>query len=144
MTTIVGNITEVPTVRHTQAGTAVANVTVAVNRKEREQEITDYHDVTLWGSLAENAATLARGTRVIAVGTYKSRKYEDGNGSKRTAWFIDATAFGPELRWATATVTKTRTDQPAQAPAPQPNYVSEDISGDPWATTPIPESDVPF
>lgn len=134
MTTIVGNVTERPTVRYTQGGTPVANVTVAVNRKDRDQEATDYHDVTLWGTLAENAASLDRGTRVIAVGTYKSRKFEDNAGNKRTAWFIDATAFGPELRWATANVTKTQSDRaPQTVPA-----------GDPWTTTSVPAEDTPF
>jgi single-strand DNA-binding protein len=117
MTTICGNLTEVPSVNYTNSGTPVANITVAVNRKERDQEVTDYHDVTLWGSLAENAATLDRGTRVIAVGTIKSRKFQDREGNNRTAWFLDATAFGPELRFATAVVTKTQ--RGASAPAPR-------------------------
>jgi single-strand DNA-binding protein len=108
MTTIVGNLTEIPTTNHTNSGTPVANVTVAVNRKERDQEVTDYIDVTLWGSLAENAASLDRGTRVVVVGTFKSRKFVDKDQNNRTAWFLDATAFGPDMRWATAAVTKTQ------------------------------------
>lgn len=107
MTTIVGNLVDVPQVNTTHSGTSVANIAVAVSRKERDQEVTDYVDVTLWSTLAENAAGLDKGTRVIAVGTFKSRKYVDGNGSNRTAWYLDASAFGPELRWATAQVTKT-------------------------------------
>lgn len=107
MTTIVGNLTDVPVIRRTSSGTAVTNVTVAVNRKERDQEVTDFHDVTLWGSLAENVAGLDRGTRVVAVGTIKSRKFQDRDSQTRTAWFLDATAFGPELRWATAVVQRT-------------------------------------
>lgn len=120
MTTIVGNTTDAVELRYTNNGTPVANITVAVTRKEREQEVTDFHDVTLWGSLAENAASLDRGTRVVAVGTIKSRKYETREGQQRTAWFLDATAFGPELRWATAQVTKTggrRESVAAGAPA---------------------------
>ena len=106
MTTIVGNTTDVAQVKTTNSGTSVANVTVAVNRKERDQDVTDYVDVTLWSSLAENAAHLDKGTRVIVVGTFKSRKFQDRDGNNRTAWFLDATAFGPELRFATAQVTK--------------------------------------
>lgn len=116
MTTICGNLTEIPTLNHTNSGTPVANVTVAVNRKERDQEVTDYHDVTLWGSLAENATTLDRGTRVIVVGTIKSRKYIDKDQNNRTAWFLDATAFGPDLRWATASVVKTQRTNGGPAP----------------------------
>lgn len=135
MTTIVGNLTEVPTLNRTASGTPVTNVTVAVNRKERDQEVTDYHDVTLWGSLAENATALDRGTRVIAVGTIKSRKFQDRDGNNRTAWFLDATAFGPELRFATAQVTKT----PRPGVAPQPT-----AEQDAWSTPALAEAETPF
>lgn len=81
MTTIAftGNITSPLELRFTQGGKAVGSVTVAVNRKRGEVEETDFHRVTLWESLAENAAQLDKGTRVE-----KSMLYSGQTGTLTT------------------------------------------------------------
>lgn len=104
-----GNITSPVDIRHTQAGKAVGNVTVAVNRGKDDNKQTDFHRVTLWEGLAENAAHLEKGTSVLVIGRLESRPFEDREGNKRTAWEITADAFGPDLRFQTATVQKTGT-----------------------------------
>lgn len=112
-----GNITAPVEVRYTQGGKAVGNVTVAVNRGKDDNKQTDFHRVTLWEGLAENAAQLAKGTSVLVIGRLESREYETREGQKRTAWEITADAFGPDLRFQTATVTRaasTGRQQPAQ------------------------------
>lgn len=112
-----GNITAPVEVRYTQGGKAVGNVTVAVNRGKDDNKQTDFHRVTLWEGLAENAAQLAKGTSVLVIGRLESREYETREGQKRTAWEITADAFGPDLRFQTAQVTRaasTGRQQPAQ------------------------------
>lgn len=101
-----GNITAPVEVRYTQGGKAVGNVTVAVNRGKDDNKQTDFHRVTLWEGLAENAAQLAKGTSVLVIGRLESREYETREGQKRTAWEITADAFGPDLRFQTAQVTR--------------------------------------
>jgi single-strand DNA-binding protein len=103
---IIGNMTSEAEIRYTQGGKAVASVTVAVNRKRGDTEETDFHRVTLWESLAENAASLPKGTRVIVVGRLSSREFEDRQGQKRIGWDVTADAFGPDVRYATAQVTR--------------------------------------
>ncbi|MDF2046202.1 single-stranded DNA-binding protein [Microbacterium sp. Kw_RZR3] len=111
-----GNITAPVEVRYTQGGKAVGNVTVAVNRGKDDNKQTDFHRVTLWEGLAENAAQLAKGTSVLVIGRLESREYETREGQKRTAWEITADAFGPDLRFQTAEVTRTgSTRQPQSA-----------------------------
>ena len=108
MTTIAfhGNTVGPVELRYTQSGKAVANVRVAVNRKRGDTEETDFYAVTLWESLAENAAQIDKGTRVVVVGRQTSREFEDKQGQKRTAWDVTADAFGPDLRYATAQITR--------------------------------------
>jgi len=119
--TIVGNMTAPVELRYTGSGKAVGSVTVAVNRKRGDQEFTDFYRVTLWESLAENAAQLDKGTRVIVHGRFESREYETKDGEKRTAWELTADAFGPDLRFATAQVTRvTGGVSRGQAPAADP------------------------
>ncbi|WP_350347235.1 single-stranded DNA-binding protein [Agromyces sp. G08B096] len=121
---LIGNLTSPVELRFTANGKAVGNVTVAVNRKRGDQEETDFHRVTLWEQLAENAAQLEKGTRVVVVGRLTQRSYEDKQGEKRTAWDVTADAFGPDLRFATAQVTRAQSNRPA----PQ--------ADDGWATAP--------
>ena len=103
---VAGNTTGPVELRHTNSGKVVGTVTVAVSRKRGETEETDFFRVKLWGSLAENAALLDKGTRVVLFGRMESREWEK-DGEKRTVWEVTADAFGPDLRWATAVVTKT-------------------------------------
>ena len=118
--TIIGNLTDEPELRFTPSGVAVAKFSVAVNRRQFDRQAnewkevgTDYHRVTAWRSLAENAAgTLTKGMRVIVVGDLKSRSWDDAKtGEKRYGWEVDASAVGPELAFATATVAKTTRTQ---------------------------------
>jgi single-strand DNA-binding protein len=127
---LIGNITSPIELRYTQSGKAVGSVTVAVNRKRGDVEETDFHRVTLWEKLAENAGLLEKGTRVIVVGRLTSREYETREGEKRTGWEVTADAFGPDLRFATAQVTRAESGgqsrpQPAEEPWASPSDSSE-------------------
>ncbi|WP_030795129.1 single-stranded DNA-binding protein [Streptomyces sp. NRRL S-920] len=114
--TLVGNLTDDPELRFTPSGAAVAKFSVAVNRRTYDAQSgewkdagTDFHRVSAWRSLAENvAATLAKGMRVVVVGDLRQRTWTDEKTSeKRSAWEVDASAVGPDLAFATATVSKT-------------------------------------
>lgn len=125
-----GNITAPAELRYTSSGKAVANVTVAVNRGKDDNKQTDFYRVTLWESLAENAAQLEKGTSVLLIGRMESRDFDDKQGQKRTSWEVTADAFGPDLRFATAQVTRTG-DRP-QGRAGSPNTASAHD----WVTAP--------
>lgn len=112
---IVGNLTDDPELRFTPNGVAVAKFSVAVNRRTYDAQAgewkdagTDFHRVSVWRSLAENVAgTLTKGMRVLVVGDLRQRTWTDEKTSeKRSAWEVDASAVGPDLAFATATVSK--------------------------------------
>ncbi|MFN2526331.1 MAG: single-stranded DNA-binding protein, partial [Actinomycetota bacterium] len=70
--TIVGNVVDEPELRFTPSGSAVANFTVAVNRRYKnrdgnwEDKLDGFFKCNCWQSLAENAAeSLHKGTRVV-------------------------------------------------------------------------------
>jgi single-strand DNA-binding protein len=98
--TAVGNLTKDPELKFVSSGKAVANFSIAVNKKRGETEYTSYYDITAWGDLAENvASTLTKGTRVIVVGQLNQERFET-NGQKRSAVVIVADAVGEDLRFA--------------------------------------------
>lgn len=121
--TVVGNLTRDPEVRYTASNRCVTSVGVASSRRYQVngewQEETTFFNLTLWGSLGENAgASLHKGDRVIASGRMQSREYEV-DGVKKTAWDLVVDEIGPSLRWARADIEKVKSDQSGStAPAP--------------------------
>jgi single-strand DNA-binding protein len=108
--TIVGNLTDDPELKYTPNGAAVANFSVAVSRRVRNEATGQWEDadtsflrVNVWRSLAENAAeSLTRGTRVIVTGRIRQRSWETPEGDRRSVVEIEADEIGPSLKWATA------------------------------------------
>lgn len=125
--TIVGNLTADPELRYTQAGIAVVNLTIASTPREFDKATGQQKDgeplflrSSAWRDFAEHiAATCKKGTRVIASGTLRQRRYQTEAGEHRTSMELALDALGPDLRFATASVTKTMTGQttPASSPA---------------------------
>jgi single-strand DNA-binding protein len=112
---LVGNITDDPELRFTPSGSAVANFTVAVNRRQRtqsgewEDRLDGFFRCSCWREMAENAAeSLRKGTRVVVVGRLQQRSWEDPEGNRRSAVEVQVDEVAPSLRWATATVQKTQ------------------------------------
>jgi single-strand DNA-binding protein len=90
--TITGNLTDDAEVR-TTTGKATARLRVAVNRRRRDAagtwtEQTDFHTVVVWGTLAEAAADLRKGSAVIVHGRLAQRDWTTTAGDKRTVWEI--------------------------------------------------------
>ena len=112
--TLVGNITDDPELRFTPGGAAVANFTVAVNRRQPaqnggwEDKLDGFFRCNCWREMAENVAeSLQKGMRVVLVGRLQQRSWEDGEGNRRSTVEVQVDEVGPSLRWATAQVQKT-------------------------------------
>ena len=108
--TFIGNLTDDPELRYTQADTPVTTIRLASNRRwtnrdGQEAEETTYLNVNIWRDMAENVAeTFSKGDRAIAIGRLKVRSYENREG--QTVWVteIEADEVAPSLRWAKASI----------------------------------------
>lgn len=126
--TVVGNLTADPDLRHTPAGVAVLDFTVASTPRVYDRESGEWKDddtlflrCSVWRQAAENAAqSLTKGTRVIVHGRLRQRSFETKEGDKRTVVELDVDAIGPELRYTSAKVSRgggaTADDGPWQSP----------------------------
>ena len=134
--TLVGNITNDPELRFTPSGSAVANFTVAVNRRIRqgdqwEDKLDGFFNCSCWRDQAENVAeSLRKGNRVVVVGRLSQRSYEDRDGNKRSAVEVQVDEVAPSLRWATAQIQKSSRSGGggSSAPRPQGGAPAEDWS----------------
>ena len=133
--TLTGNVTKDPELRFTPSGAAVANFSIAVNRRWKSKqgddwnEQTSFFDIAAWSTLAENvASSIQRGTRVTVVGRLEQRTWDTDDGGKRSRVEIVADEVSPSLRWATAAVTKNERDDNHNQPTSKsaPSYTSND------------------
>ncbi len=86
---ILGRLTRDPEVRSTPSGQSVANIGVATSRVWKDasgtrQERPEYHNVVLWGKLADIAGQyLGKGRRVYIEGRLETRDWTGQDGVKR-------------------------------------------------------------
>ena len=90
---IIGNLTRDPVTRTLQDGGIVCNVTVAVNRQQKNGESqADYFDVSAWGNLGEICERyLAKGRKAMVCGRVRARAYiSQKDGSARASLEVNA------------------------------------------------------
>lgn len=79
---LLGNLGQNPEVKHTQAGTPVARLSLATNerfknKKGEWEDRTEWHNVILWARLAEIAGEyLKKGSKIHIEGVLKTHKWE--------------------------------------------------------------------
>ncbi len=101
---LLGNLTRDTEVRYTPNGNAVANFTIAVNRKYKQgdetKEEVSYIDIVVYGKQAESCGQyLAKGDAVLVDGRLNQRRWEDkDSGQKRSKMEVIAqgTTFMPK------------------------------------------------
>lgn len=87
---IIGNVTRDPEMRTTTSGQKVVTLGVATNERWKDKasgedkERSEFHNIVLWGALADAAATgVKKGQRVAVSGRVQTRSWETKEGSKR-------------------------------------------------------------
>ena len=77
--TLVGRAGRDPEVRYFESGTVVANLTMAVNRRNRNDE-PDWFNLEIWGKQAQVAADFVKKGSLIGItGSFKLDSWKDRN-----------------------------------------------------------------
>jgi single-strand DNA-binding protein len=93
---LIGNLTRDPELRYTPAGTAVANIRMATNRKfkDRNGEMKDetcFVTVVAWDKQAEVCNQyLRKGSPLFVEGRLQSRSWEGQDGKKKSVTEVRA------------------------------------------------------
>jgi single-strand DNA-binding protein len=134
--TIAGNLTRDIELRYTQAGQPVASFSIATTPRTYDKDTKQYVDgeaiftnCTLWGKPAEHlAASVSKGSRVIASGSLKSRTYQTNAGETKTSTDLVIDEIGISVLFAP---TGGRAPIPTTYPATGgPTAIAEDET--PW------------
>ena len=150
---LIGNLTRDPEVRYTPKGTAVAEMSLAINRYiqteggEKKEEVT-FVDVTLWARLAEiSGEYLKKGKPVFIEGRLQLDTWDDKQtGQKKYMTEVVANdlvllggrgegggEYAGSSRGASASAGGNNFDQSA----PEPEHA-------PAGSSPITDEDIPF
>ncbi len=84
-----GRLTRDPELRYTPNGTAVSNISLAVNRRwkgdDQTKEEVSFFDIVVFGKQAENCSEyLEKGRQVLIEGRLQQRRWETDDGQKRS------------------------------------------------------------
>ena len=96
---IVGRLTQTPEVRNTANGSNVASFSIASNRvwnnqQGQKQEQVEFHNVVVWGKLAEIAGQyLTKGQLCLVEGRLQTRSWDDQSGNRHWKTEIVAENF---------------------------------------------------
>lgn len=98
---LMGNLTRDPELRNTQSGTAVCQLSIAVNERVKRgdnwEDYVSYFDCTVWGKQGENAAQyLSKGSPVAVDGRLRQDRWEhEGTKHYRVKVIADQVNFLP-------------------------------------------------
>jgi len=120
---LVGRLTRDPEIRNTPSGQTVASISMATNRfwkdkNGQRQDKTEFHNVVLWGRLAEIAGQyLTKGQEAYIEGRMETRKYTGKDGIERRTTEIVAENMQLGSRPQGSAPRSTGTYNAPQAPA---------------------------
>lgn len=88
--TLIGNLTRKPEIRYTPKGTAVGDISIAINSSYKDQQGTVhdevcYVDIVAWGRQAETAQEfLDKGAPILVEGRLQLDQWETKEGEKKS------------------------------------------------------------
>jgi single-strand DNA-binding protein len=88
---LIGRVGRDPETRYTSTQTAVASFSLATSERVKDEERTEWHQVSVFGKTAELVDRyVKKGALVYLEGRLQSREYTDKEGIKRKVWEVIA------------------------------------------------------
>jgi len=143
---VLGRLTADPEARSLPSGQAISNFSIATNRvwndkDKNRQEATEFHNVVLFGRLAEVANQyLNKGKMCLIIGRIQTRSWEGKDGQKRYRTEI----VGEELQLGPRTQGDLSSTSPNASPdkAPAKQKAEKDLETEDEGEVDV--EDIPF
>lgn len=88
---LIGRVGRDPETRYTSTQTAVCGFSLATSEKVKDEERTEWHQVSVFGKLAETVDRYVRkGALIYVEGRLQSRTYQDKQGAEKKVWEVIA------------------------------------------------------
>ncbi len=113
---LAGYVATDPKFKKVAGDTSSARLRVAYTARRRDKETGDWTDgptsfvnVQCWRTLADNVSmSVHKGEPVLVMGRLQIRRFEDAEGTPRTAVEVEATSVGHDLTRGVAQFSRTR------------------------------------
>ncbi len=145
---LIGRLTRDPELRYTPQGTAVCQITVAVNRRgvQQGQQDVDFINVSIWSAQAENVAKyMTKGRQMAIEGRIQTRNYDDKDGKK--VYVTEVIATNVQFLDSKGSNASTSNSSDLNQPSTQ-NTSTTHVENDPFAAfgekITINDNDLPF
>ncbi len=90
--TLIGNLGRDPEVRYMPDGTCVTKLRLATTEKRKNEKYTEWHNIELFGKLAEIAGDYCKAGKLILVeGQLRTNHWQTKDGQQRQQTIIKAT-----------------------------------------------------
>lgn len=124
-----GRLTADPEIRHTQAGTPVANYTLAVDRYSKDEKKADFIRCVAWGKRAEFAEKyMQKGRKFIISGSIQTDSYEkDGRKVYTTDIIVNSQEFADSKSEGQTTAPETAHETASDEFMDIPDNLAEDL-----------------
>ena len=138
---LIGRLVSGPETRTTPTGQTVCSFRLATNRvwidkkTNQKQEKTEYHNIILWGRLAEIASQfLTKGSLALIEGRIQTRNWQDTSGNKRyrTEIIGERLQLGPKAAGKVITAEEKEAVPPEEIPVIEEEEEEIDISKIPF------------
>jgi len=141
--TLVGRAGRDPEVRYFESGTNVCNLTIAVNRRKKDED-PDWFNLEIWGKTAEVAANYVRKGGLIGVtGSMHQEKWTDrGTGEEKTKWIVRVDRL--DLLGSKRDLVDGDGGQAAPAAAAPASPTAPASNQSEWNSGPVSQEKVPF
>jgi single-strand DNA-binding protein len=129
--TIHGTVGQEPELRFSASDNAVLTFSVADNYGKDDKKKTTWHNVIVFGKVAENVAnSISKGTSVLITGRYEQEEFTKKDGTKSKTTKLIADEVGVSCRW-NAWVRDQTSDTVSQTgmvgkPMPSSNFTDEE------------------
>ena len=129
--TIHGTVGQDPELRFSASNNAVLTFSVADNYGKDDKKKTTWHNVIVFGKVAENVAnSITKGTSVLITGRYEQEEFTKKDGTKGKTTKLIADEVGMSCRW-NAWVRDQTSDTVSQTgmigkPMPSSNFTDEE------------------
>lgn len=88
---LIGRVGRDPETRYTSTQTAVCGFSLATSEKVKDEERTEWHQVSVFGKTAELVDKYVRkGALIYVEGRLQSRTYQDKQGAEKKVWEVIA------------------------------------------------------
>ncbi|MBR6298350.1 MAG: single-stranded DNA-binding protein [Candidatus Gastranaerophilales bacterium] len=94
---IIGRVGRDPEIKYYESGKSRTTFSMAVNRRQGKEDVTDWFNIEMWDKQAETAAEwIKKGALISVEGRIRVNQWQGQDGEMNESYLVSATKFNFE------------------------------------------------